>query len=91
MTSFVTRSTGYMDELVLAPLWIHRATGEVWYRDRAVSLYWGASIHWPAWALDWDNQQAAAQVNTTALNKGHNRDIPAPLNCRLTLPQKPYR
>ena len=52
-----------MDELVCAAAWLYRATGESHYLDKARDTYWNANIHWSAWAYDWDNKQAAAQVN----------------------------
>ena len=52
---------GFKDELAWGAMWLHKATGEQAYLDKAEEFL-NTKI---AWALSWGNKNVGAQVDTT--------------------------
>ncbi|MBG79622.1 MAG: hypothetical protein CMJ39_02785 [Phycisphaerae bacterium] len=65
-TSFYNSWSGYHDELCWAAAWLHRATGEQQYLDRAESHYQQAGAD-PNWAHSWDGKINGAAVLLASL------------------------
>ncbi|PRY01601.1 glycoside hydrolase family 9 protein [Allonocardiopsis opalescens] len=67
--NFYRSWSGYQDELVWGAIWLHRATGEQEYLDRAAEHYEGLSevqgqpgVKSYAWTLAWDDKAYGAYV-----------------------------
>ena len=58
--SLFSSFSGYNDELVWAALWLHKATGEQAYLDKAKSMYdqFGLGTGW----FSWDDKAVGVQV-----------------------------
>ena len=64
--SFYNSWSGYQDELTWAAVWLHRATGEQDYLDRAEAHYNDAALQ-TYWVQSWDGKMNGAAVLLAAL------------------------
>ena len=60
------RSSGYIDELAWAALWMYLATHESSYLDKAKAFY-SQLGNGPPWAFSWDDKKAGVQVGRDLL------------------------
>ncbi|MEB3210668.1 MAG: glycoside hydrolase family 9 protein [Leptolyngbyaceae bacterium] len=69
--SFYNSWSGYMDELSWSAAWLHRATGDRTYLDKAEQYYQGLN---PQWTQNWDNKSyGAATLLAQATGKSEYR------------------